>query len=145
MLSRLLLLCLALPAASFVATTRSFAGARAAPAVRMGVMVKTTKAGDGKTYPQAGQMCKVHYTGKLTDGTTFDSSRGFLKFPFEFQIGAGDVIKGWDKGVIKMSKGEKATLTCAPDFGYGSRGALPDIPPGATLVFDVELIAISGK
>ena len=97
MLTRVLLLSLALPAASFVATSRSLTGARSTPAVNMGVTVKTTKAGDGKNFPQAGQMCKVHYTGKLTDGTTFDSSRGFLKFPFEFQIGAGDVIKGWDK------------------------------------------------
>lgn len=70
MLSRLLLLSLALPAASFVATTRSISGVRSMPAINMGVTVKTTKAGDGKTYPQAGQMCAVHYTGKLMDGTT---------------------------------------------------------------------------
>jgi len=59
-------------------------------------------------------------------------------------VGAGDVIRGWDVGMLKMSKGEKATLTCTPDFGYGSRGA-GEIPPGATLIFDVELITISGK
>ncbi len=77
--------------------------------------------------------------------SVFDSSRGFLKQPFQFQIGAGDVIKGWDQGMLKMSKGEKATLTCTPDFAYGQRGAPPDIPPGATLLFDVELIGISGE
>merc|ERR1719246_108162 len=119
------------------------AGALAAPL--MGVKVETTKPGDGKTFPKAGQMVKAHYTGKLMDGTVFDSSRGFLKQPFQFQIGAGDVIKGWDQGMLKMSKGEKATLTCTPDFAYGQRGAPPDIPPGATLLFDVELIGISGE
>ena len=61
-------------------------------------------------------MISAHYTGKLTDGTVFDTSRGFLRGPFKFQIGAGDVIKGWDVGMLKMSKGEKATLTCTPDF-----------------------------
>ena len=90
--------------------------ARTPAAPLMGVTVKTTKPGDGKTYPKAGQMVKAHYTGRLLDGTVFDSSRGFLKQPFQFQIGAGDVIRGWDQGMLKMSKGEKATLTCTPDF-----------------------------
>ena len=67
--------------------------------------VKTVKPGDGKTYPKAGQMVQAHYTGKLKDGTVFDTSRGFFKQPFKFQIGAGDVIKAWDQGMLKMSVG----------------------------------------
>ena len=178
------MLSLLVAASALVASPMRLVSPAASPAVAartpaaplMGVTVKTTKPGDGKTYPKAGQMVKAHYTGRLMDGTVFDSSRGFLKQPFQFQIGAGDVIRGWDQGMLKMSKGEKATLTCTPDFACtrehmnqarpavhsahppaprsrlslsctadGQRGAPPDIPPGATLEFDVELIGISGK
>jgi len=114
-------------------------------AISMGVSVKTTKPGNGKTFPKAGQMVRAHYTGKLRDGTVFDTSRGFLKQPFQFQIGAGEVIKGWDVGMMKMSVGEKAVLTCSSDYGYGMRGAPPDIPPNAELIFDVELVSVSGN
>ena len=86
-------------------------------------------------------MVSAHYTGKLTDGTVFDTSRGFLRGPFKFQIGAGDVIKGWDVGVMKMSLGEKALLFIGPDYGYGAAGNGP-IPPNATLKFEVELLRI---
>jgi len=115
----------------------------------MGVDVVTTKAGNG-VKPKKGQLVRAHYTGKLTDGTQFDSSRGPLgldflgRGPFEFTIGVGQVIKGWDVGMAQMSVGEKATLTCSSDFGYGKQGSPPDIPGGATLVFDVELLAILG-
>eukprot|EP00286_Rhodomonas_abbreviata_P020542 CAMPEP_0181310706 /NCGR_PEP_ID=MMETSP1101-20121128/12733_1 /TAXON_ID=46948 /ORGANISM="Rhodomonas abbreviata, Strain Caron Lab Isolate" /LENGTH=164 /DNA_ID=CAMNT_0023417361 /DNA_START=46 /DNA_END=540 /DNA_ORIENTATION=- len=112
---------------------------------RMGVEVTTTKAGDGKNYPQKGDILSMHYTGTLAkDGSKFDSSvdRGT---PFKFQIGVGQVIKGWDEGVIKMSLGEKATLKISPDYGYGERGFPPVIPPSSELVFDVELLAIGDK
>lgn len=108
----------------------------------MGVQVDITQQGDGVTYPKQGQTVKVHYTGTLTDGTKFDSSRDRGK-PFEFKIGTGQVIKGWDEGVAKMSVGSQAKLTCSPDYAYGERGYPGVIPPKATLVFDVELIGIN--
>ena len=82
---------------------------------------------------------KVHYTGSLTDGTVFDSSveRGV---PFEFVVGVGQVIRGWDEALADMRKGEKRTLTIPPDLGYGAGGHPPVIPPSSVLIFDVELL-----
>jgi peptidylprolyl isomerase len=97
--------------------------------------------GDGDS-PTKGKKVKVHYTGKLTDGKKFDSSvdRGQ---PFEFVIGVGQVIKGWDEGVLSMKVGGKRQLTIPADLGYGSRGAGNAIPPNAELIFDVELLGVS--
>jgi FKBP-type peptidyl-prolyl cis-trans isomerase len=107
----------------------------------MGVEIETLQDGDGQTFPTRGQTVTVHYTGTLTDGTKFDSSRD-RNAPFQFVIGVGQVIRGWDEGVAQMSVGQRAKLTCSSDYAYGDRGYPGVIPPGATLVFDVELIGV---
>ena len=111
-----------------------------------GLKITDTKVGTGAS-PKTGQTCVMHYTGWLyvngTKGQKFDSSvdRGT---PFEFKIGQGQVIKGWDEGVASMKVGGQRTLTIPPELGYGARGAGGVIPPNATLIFDVELLDVKG-
>jgi FKBP-type peptidyl-prolyl cis-trans isomerase FkpA len=100
-----------------------------------------TKVGTGTT-ATTGHKVKVHYTGWLTNGKKFDSSVD-RKEPFEFQLGAGQVIKGWDEGVAGMKVGGKRRLEIPPALGYGSRGVGGGlIPPNSTLLFDVELLDV---
>ena len=87
------------------------------------------------------KMVDVHYTGTLTNGIPFDSSHTRGQ-PFSFKLGGGQVIRGWDEGIAGMKVGGRRTLTIPPDLGYGARGAGGVIPPGATLIFDVELLGI---
>jgi FKBP-type peptidyl-prolyl cis-trans isomerase len=105
-----------------------------------GLQIEKLTASTGEK-PQAGDTVRVHYTGWLQDGTKFDSSvdRGQ---PFEFKLGAGQVIRGWDEGVATMRVGDKVRLTLPPEMGYGARGAGGVIPPNATLIFEVELLGI---
>lgn len=105
-----------------------------------GLEYRIDRAGTG-AHPVPGQTVRVHYTGWLTNGTKFDSSRDRNE-PYEFVIGRGNVIRGWDEGVGAMKVGEIRTLVIPPALGYGARGMGGVIPPNATLVFKVELLAV---
>jgi peptidylprolyl isomerase len=109
-----------------------------------GLKIIDVKVGTGPT-PRPGQTCVMHYTGWLYEngvkGKKFDSSLDRNE-PFEFKIGAHQVIAGWDEGVATMKVGGKRTLIIPPDLGYGARGAGGVIPPNATLIFDVDLLAV---
>lgn len=111
-----------------------------------GLQIVDTKVGTGAT-PKTGQTCVMHYTGWLyqngAKGAKFDSSLDRGR-PFDFPIGTGRVIKGWDEGVASMKVGGKRTLIIPPDLGYGARGAGNVIPPNATLLFEVELLDVKG-
>lgn len=105
-----------------------------------GLRYRVVEEGSGET-AESGDTVVVHYTGYLPDGTQFDSSRGRDE-PFQFLLGAGRVIPGWDEGVAGMKVGEQRKLVVPPDLGYGAQGAGGVIPPNATLVFDVELLQV---
>jgi FKBP-type peptidyl-prolyl cis-trans isomerase len=107
----------------------------------MELQIQTLQAGSGERKVESGDTISVHYTGTLEDGTKFDSSldRGT---PFEFQIGQGMVIQGWEQGFTGMQVGEKRKLFIPPDMAYGDAGVPGVIPGGATLIFEVELLDI---
>ena len=105
-----------------------------------GLVIEELVQGDGQT-AAAGQRVTVHYTGWLTNGTKFDSSKD-RNDPFVFGLGQGQVIRGWDEGVQGMQVGGKRKLTIQPELGYGARGAGGVIPPNAILVFEVELLGV---
>lgn len=110
----------------------------AAPASEHKFEVKPLSEGEGDAKPKEGDKVKVHYTGRLLDGTVFDSSHNRGE-PLEFTLGKGEVIKGWDQGIGQLKKGQKAQITCPPDYAYGSR-SMGNIPANSTLVFEVELV-----
>ncbi len=125
-------------------TTSTAEAAGKTMTTQSGLTITDTTVGTGAT-PEKGQTCVMHYTGWLYEngvkGQKFDSSvdRGQ---PFEFKIGVGQVIGGWDEGVASMKVGGKRTLIIPPELGYGARGAGGVIPPNATLMFDVELLGV---
>ncbi|KAL1116827.1 hypothetical protein AAG570_005297 [Ranatra chinensis] len=104
-----------------------------------GVLKEIIQTGTGDDKPFTGSTVSVQYVGKLTDGTEFDSCRDSSS-PFSFVIGIGGVIKAWDIGIATMKRGEKARFFCREDYAYGKQGSPPKIPPGATLVFEVEMV-----
>jgi len=111
------------------------------PTTPSGLIIEDVTVGQGAA-AAAGQKVTVHYTGWLTNGTKFDSSKD-RNDPFVFPLGGGRVIKGWDEGVQGMKVGGKRKLTIPPALGYGARGAGSVIPPNATLVFEVELLGVN--
>jgi FKBP-type peptidyl-prolyl cis-trans isomerase FkpA len=118
--------------------------------ITSGLTARILQEGNGET-AEAGQVAVVHYTGWLYDDTA-ENKRG-VKFDssidrhqhFDFMLGAGDVIKGWDQGVVGMKVGEKRELTIAPDMAYGDRRVGDIIPPGSTLVFEIDLVELRGS
>lgn len=124
----------------FLATVSLFlfsAGCDRNEVTASGLKYEITKKTRGEKPPK-GAIVKVHYKGTLEDGTVFDSSYKRNR-PFQFKLGAGQVIKGWDEGIALLRKGEKATLTVPPELGYGGR-SVGKIPPNSTLIFEVELV-----
>lgn len=105
-----------------------------------GLQIQDSQIGTGAAV-KSGDTVLIHYKGTLTNGTEFDSSYGRGQ-PFETRIGVGQVIKGWDQGIVGMKVGGKRKLIIPPELGYGSQGAGGAIPPNATLIFEVELMGI---
>ena len=130
------------PKAAAPAPKTASTGAAAAVTTPTGLTYLVTLRGTGRA-PRAGEEVAVHYTGLLTDGTVFDSSRTRGQ-PITFRLGEGRVIKGWDEAVARLRVGDRATLIVPPQLGYGARGAGGVIPPDATLIFVVELVSAGG-
>ncbi len=124
--------------AAAVAAVMALAALAAAP-VALAVEIEDIAEGDGPV-AAAGHRVTVHYDGRLADGTPFDSSRERGQ-PFVFTLGRGQVIRGWEIGIAGMKPGGERRLTVPPEYGYGDRD-LGVIPPGSTLIFDVELLAV---
>lgn len=114
------------------------------PTVAVTELKKEDSAPGSGAAAKSGDTVKVHYTGTLMNGTKFDSSRDRNE-PFQFTLGQGMVIKGWDEGVVGMKKGGKRKLTIPAAKAYGANGSPPKIPPNSPLIFDVELVEIVGK
>lgn len=133
------------PQASATAIAKAIETAKPAeaPPTNEKLEIKDLVVGKG-TEAKAGDTVKVHYVGTLPDGKEFDASKKHGQ-PFEFELGAGRVIKGWDQGVAGMKIGGKRKLTVPPSLGYGARGAPPVIPPNSTLIFEVELLEVKKK
>ena len=133
-------------AAAAVAPKAALAQAQKAVTTPSGLQIIDTKVGTGAA-PKRGQTCVMHYTGWLyqngAKGKKFDSSVDRNE-PFDFPVGTGRVIRGWDEGVGSMKVGGKRTLIIPPALGYGARGAGDAIPPNATLIFEVELLGVKG-
>ena len=127
------------PAVSSTTTTTTTTTTTKTDAKVTELKIEDVKVGSGKE-ATSGKRVTVNYTGTLTDGKQFDSSIG--RKPFDFVLGNGDVIKGWDQGVAGMKVGGKRKLTIPASLGYGERGAGDVIPPNATLLFDVELLKV---
>jgi peptidylprolyl isomerase len=135
----------ATPPPPTASASASAAASAPPPAVDAGPLdIKDLLVGKGAA-AQSGDKLSVQYVGKLMDGTEFDSSRRPGRKPFEFVLGKGQVIKGWDQGVAGMKVGGKRKLIIPPDLAYGQRGHPPTIPPNSTLQFDLELLSITGQ
>ena len=136
-----LVLSLAVAAIIYMVARRQ--GGAAGPEVTTASGLKYTDVVEGTgPSPQLGQTVSVHYTGKLVNGTEFDSSRKPGREPLEFQLGTNGIIKGWNEGIATMKVGGQRKLTIPPALGYGQAGKGPSIPPNSTLIFDVELMGI---
>jgi len=119
------------------------AGKAAAVTTPSGLTYLITKKGTGRQ-PVKGETVVIHYTGTLTNGVKFDSSRD-RSGPLAFKLGVGQVIKGWDEGVAKLRVGDQAILLIPSELGYGAKGAGDDIPPDSTLIFVVEVVDVKAK
>jgi peptidylprolyl isomerase len=122
-------------------TTTSTPSVTDTPVAPSGFKIEVLKEGTGTKVTKAGDTISVHYTGTLENGAKFDSSLD-RKEPFQFNLGAGRVIKGWDQGLIGMKVGEKRKLTIPPSLGYGDQAMGEKIPANSTLIFEVELLEI---